>query len=167
MQNTEVKVWRAGASVSEVNDSVQQLLGAHRRRWSTGCRQIVEALAVADRPLSVAQLCAAIPTLPTSSTYRSLATLTHAGAVHRVVTTNDIAHYELAEAVTGRHHHHLICTTCGTVQDYEAPPALEAALHRAAQRVREGSGFVTTDHRLDLLGTCATCQAHPPSRLPS
>lgn len=145
--------------VSEVSDSVRQLLGARRRRWSRGCQQIVETLAAVDRPLSVAQLCAAIPTLPTSSTYRSLATLADAGAVRRVVTPHDIAHYELAEAVTGYHHHHLICTTYGNVQGYEAPPALEASLRRAAQGVQEGSGFATTDHRLDLLGTCAACRA--------
>jgi Fe2+ or Zn2+ uptake regulation protein len=88
--------------------------------------------------------------------YRNLATLEQAGAVHRIVTNGDFARYELAEDLT-EHHHHLICSRCGDVSDFTAPPALEASLGRAMASVADATGFAPAHHRLDLIGTCARC----------
>ena len=37
--------------------------------------------------------------------------------VHRIVTADEHARYELDEALTERHHHHLVCSRCGVVLD--------------------------------------------------
>ena len=55
--------------------------------------------------------------LAQSSAYRNLAVLERAGVVHRIVTTDEFARYELAEDLT-EHHHHLICRSCGSVADF-------------------------------------------------
>ena len=51
--------------------------------------------------------------------YRNLVVLEQAGVVRRVTSTDDFARYELAEDLT-EHHHHLICSSCGTVDDFTA-----------------------------------------------
>ena len=56
--------------------------------------------------------------------------LERAGVVHRIVTADDFARYELAEDLT-EHHHHLICSACGDVRDFTVSPELEGDLDRA------------------------------------
>ena len=58
--------------------------------------------------------------LPQSSIYRNLSVLEQAGVVRRVITEDEFARYELTEAFT-EHHHHLICSNCGKVEDVTIP----------------------------------------------
>jgi len=49
------------------------------------------------------------------------------------------------------HHHHLVCVSCGAVQETElcaAPPLTE---------VRRRHGFVVQRHEADLYGVCENC----------
>jgi Fe2+ or Zn2+ uptake regulation protein len=79
--------------------------------------------------------------------------------VRRVVTENEFARFELAEDLTGHHHHHLVCSACGSVEDVTFPDAFEQQLESALAAVAEGSGFKVTAHRLDLVGLCSSCGA--------
>lgn len=140
-----------------VHVEIGHRLAGSGQRYSPVRRQIVDALSRSDRPQSVADLVAAVPDLAISSAYRNLGMLTDAGVVTRVATDDDAARYELAEAVTERHHHHLVCTQCGLVLDYDPPAALESQLADGLDEVAEASGFVAESHRLDLFGRCAEC----------
>ena len=90
--------------------------------------------------------------------YRNLAVLERAAVVHRIVTADDFARYELAEDLTEHHHHHLICAQCGDVTDFTLPSALEDDLDAAAAKVARRTGFAVDRHQLDLVGTCPTCR---------
>jgi Fe2+ or Zn2+ uptake regulation protein len=127
------------------------------QRFTPGRRLLVDALARAHRPLTAAELVAGEPGLPQSTAYRNLALLEQAGVVHRVVGSDEYARFELAEELTGHHHHHLVCVRCGTVEDFDAPAPLEKRLDDAIRRFTAGTGFRADAHRLDLLGTCAGC----------
>jgi Fe2+ or Zn2+ uptake regulation protein len=141
-----------GADLHEV---VATRLRDAGQRYTSGRRAIVERLQAAGQPLTIPDVLAG-SSLPQSSAYRNLAVLEQAGAVHRIVTSADFARYELAEDLT-EHHHHLICSSCGTVEDFTAPPALERSLHKAVAEVEGATGFAAQHHRLDLLGTCRSC----------
>ena len=134
---------------------VARRLAAVGQRYTAGRRRLIDALARAGNPLPIGDLIAA-SALPQSSAYRNVAVLEHAGAVRRVVTDEDFARYELAESLT-EHHHHLICSSCGRVEDVTIPASLEADVDRTVSRVARRSGFATVAHRLDLIGTCADC----------
>jgi Fe2+ or Zn2+ uptake regulation protein len=142
----------AGPDVHEV---VAVRLRDAGQRYTTGRRAIVDRLQGAGHPLTIPEVLQGSD-LPQSSAYRNLAVLEQAGAVHRIVTSADFARYELAEDLT-EHHHHLICSSCGTVEDFTAPPALERSLHKAVAQVEGATGFAAQHHRLDLLGTCRSC----------
>ena len=88
--------------------------------------------------------------------YRNLAVLERAGLVHRIVTTDDWARYELADALTD-HHHHLICSGCGVVRDFTVSPRLERSIDEALAKVAGDAGFRLDHHRLDLVGFCGDC----------
>ncbi len=142
-------------------DDVQTLVAARLRRvgqrHTGGRRQLVESLARAERPLTAAELVGGDHRLPQSTTYRNLALLERAGVVHRVMGGDELARFELAEELTGRHHHHLVCVSCGSMEDFEAPGSVERGLAAAFGQFQAGTGFRAHAHRLDLLGTCAKC----------
>jgi Fe2+ or Zn2+ uptake regulation protein len=73
-----------------------------------------------------------------------------------VITEGEFARYELTEELT-EHHHHLICTRCGKVEDVTIPPDLETTMDRTLYKLAKRSGFAKVRHRLDLIGTCRTC----------
>jgi len=124
----------------------------------TGTRRaIVEALAHAEKPLSIPEILSAGPGLAQSSVYRNLAVLERAGAVTRVVTTDEWARFELSEALTG-HHHHLVCSRCGAVDDVRIPDDIESDLDRALEILAQRAGFQLQHHRLDLVGVCSACR---------
>jgi Fe2+ or Zn2+ uptake regulation protein len=96
--------------------------------------------------------------------YRNLAVLERVGIVHRIVTADEFARYELAEDLT-EHHHHLICSGCGDLTDFTVPTTLETELDNAAARVAKKTGFLVDQHRLDFVGLCPACRT-PASRRP-
>ena len=144
------------ATTADLHDLASARLRGLDQRYTRGRRAIVEALAAAQAPLSIPQLLERERSLAQSSAYRNLAQLEAAGVVHRIVTADEFARYELAEGLT-EHHHHLICSHCGDVRDFTVPPALEDELDRALDRIAAEHGFAADHHRLDLVGTCATC----------
>ena len=140
----------------DLDDEVAALLRRADQRYTTGRRRLVAALQAGDGPLTITQILAEDDTLAQSSVYRNLTILEEVGAVTRIVTRDDFARYELAEHLTG-HHHHLICSSCGDVADFALSSRFEANLDRALNQAAEVVGFSVEAHRLDLLGTCAEC----------
>ena len=132
-------------------------LRADGQRYTTNRRSVVEELERADRPLSIPELLGLLSDLAQSSAYRTLSVLERAGVVRRLVTHDEFARYELAEDLT-EHHHHLICTHCGTIEDFTVPDDLEAELERCLGQVAVRQRFSGASHRVDLVGLCASCQ---------
>ena len=52
---------------------------------------------------------------------------------------------------TGEHHHHLVCTGCGRVEE------TECQLDDMVGRALTTSGFVVTGHELNMFGLCSDC----------
>jgi Fe2+ or Zn2+ uptake regulation protein len=149
------------AERAQLHDRVALRLASLDQRYTANRRGLVDALAVADRPLPIADLVAHAG-VPLSSAYRNLIVLAEAGVVRRVVASaasaDDAGRFELSEELSGRHHHHLVCGSCGDVADVESSPKLERALADAARTAVEGTGYEVFDHRIDLVGRCPACR---------
>lgn len=143
-------------ATDELHATVAQRLREDDQRYTGGRRALVETLATAGRPLTIAEVLERGSGVPQSSAYRNLAVLERAGVVHRIVTSDEFARFELDEELT-EHHHHLICSSCGAVADFTVAPNLERSLDRAFAEVAAAHGFTVEHHRLDLVGRCATC----------
>ena len=129
----------------------------HQGQRLTAVRaQLVEILSASGRPMTIPEILGARPGLAQSSAYRNLVVLEQASVVHRLVTGDEFARYELAEDLTG-HHHHLVCSNCGRIEDLPASDGIERSVAAAAAQAARRAGFRTSHHRLDLVGTCADC----------
>jgi Fe2+ or Zn2+ uptake regulation protein len=142
---------------ADVHSEAAVLLRAAGQRYTPARRQIIEALTITRRPVTIADLLHALPDVAQSSLYRNLTTLEQCGVVSRVVSTGDTGRYELSEQLAG-HHHHLVCSQCGSMRDVVISESLETLLDDAFDRLAKREGFRLEHHRLDLIGVCATCR---------
>ena len=126
------------------------------QRYTPVRRTVVEVLAGAARPLTLPEILASAAGLAQSSAYRTLAVMEEAGVVHRLAGAGGFARYELAEDVT-EHHHHLVCVSCGVVEDLAASKLVERTVAKAVDEAAATAGFLSQGHRLDVVGVCARC----------
>lgn len=148
-----------GSSINTavLRTDVAEKLARKGQRLTDSRRLIVDTLAGSGRPLTIPELLEESDGLAQSSAYRNLAVLESAGVVSRLVSTDEWVRYELAEDITG-HHHHVMCVGCGAVRDVVVPDPLEQDLDRALTRIAAAQGYELRHHRLDLIGLCAGCR---------
>jgi Fur family ferric uptake transcriptional regulator len=146
----------SASSSEQVRDVVAARLQAVGQRLTSNRQALLDALTAAARPLTIPEILDERPDLAQSSAYRTLVVLEEAGVVHRVVGTDEFARWELTEDLAG-HHHHLICASCGRVEDVPASAGLERSVAAAAAAITRATGFRTQHHRLDLVGVCESC----------
>lgn len=141
----------------ELHTAAAARLRQDGQRYTASRRALVEALDLARQPVTITEILERCVDLPQSSAYRNLAVLERAGVVHRIVTSDEFSRFELAEQLTDDHHHHLICTGCGSVGDFAVPPSLERRLQKELDAVAGRTGFSAEHHRFDAIGRCARC----------
>ena len=141
----------------DIAHHVSAKLGEIGQRFTAGRRAIVDSLSHAQRPLSIPEILESTDGLAQSSAYRNLTVLENAGVVVRVVTSDEWARFELSEDITG-HHHHMVCSVCGAVDDVRIPDRIENELDAALARVASRAGFAMAHHRLDVVGVCRSCR---------
>jgi Fe2+ or Zn2+ uptake regulation protein len=96
-------------------------------------------------------------TVPLSSLYRSLSVLTDTNVLSAQHGSDGVIKFELAEWITG-HHHHLVCTSCGTVVDVTPTIDQEEAMEQLVEKMAHDAGFNVTGHRFEIEGTCRSCR---------
>lgn len=84
-----------------------------------------------------------------ATVYRTLELLTQLGIVRPIYVGEDGPIYIRAEGG----HHHLVCSNCGRVVDFERCAADEIANELAARH-----GFDITSHLLEFYGVCPDCR---------
>jgi Fur family transcriptional regulator, ferric uptake regulator len=141
---------------SDVHQIIDEQLRRTRQRYTLGRQQLVQLLIDAGRPVTIPELLDLGSSQSQSSLYRNLATLEQCGVVRRLASTDDVARYELAEELS-EHHHHLLCSSCGRLEDVVLPARIEKALADAADEARKQADFDVDSHRFELVGTCADC----------
>lgn len=139
-----------------LHDAIGVRLAGLDQRYTPLRKVLVETLAASARPLTIPEILVAAPELPQSSAYRNLTALIEVGVVRRVAGTDDHGRFELAEELSG-HHHHLVCAACGRVEDIPPSQRLERALGDTAREIAEQQGYRVTEHRVDLVGHCPDC----------
>lgn len=144
-------------SSATIHRQVERRLLDQDIRYTKGRRAVVEALAEADGPRSAAELTDTLDAeIPLSSVYRTLTVLHDADVVVPHLATKGLARYELAEWLTG-HHHHLVCVECGRVEDVDVSHDQEQRVHELVEAIAAGSSFRADNHALEIEGRCARC----------
>ncbi|RZL64112.1 MAG: ferric iron uptake transcriptional regulator [Variovorax sp.] len=84
-----------------------------------------------------------------ATVYRVLTQFEQAGILERSHFESGKAVYELNE---GTHHDHLICTSCGKVEEF-----YDAEIERRQQMIAKDKGWILQDHAMSLYGLCGDC----------
>lgn len=108
--------------------------------------------------VSVEQLVAAVrrsdPRVSVATVYRTMKLLADCGLAFPRQFDGTQTRYEPA---AGRpHHDHLICTGCGTIEEFA-----EERIETLQSRVARNHGFEVETHKLELYGRCASCRRAP------
>lgn len=141
---------------ADLHEAVRRRLADRDIRYTPGRQSVVTALVRLEGPESAADLHRRM-NVPLSSLYRSLTVLDEAGVLEKHHDAGGLARFELAEWLTG-HHHHLVCVDCRMVEDVELDRPSEKLLERLARRVAEAAGYQQTGHNLEVEGLCRTCR---------
>jgi len=149
-----------------VHEAVAARLADRAGRYTGARRDLIEALAVAGRPLTVDEIVVRAPRQRPSSVYRNLAVFEAEGVVRRLAGLGDLARFELTEALVG-HHHHLACEVCGAMTDVHLPHTLEHQLEQALAELAGSEGFTLSAHVLDAVGVCRSCSESGPAGRPA
>lgn len=86
-----------------------------------------------------------------STVYRVLNQLVQANILLRHSFESDHAVFELNE---GGHHDHLICVSCGVVEEFR-----DEGIEQRQKQVAAQNDFVLREHMLVLYGLCPACQS--------
>ena len=84
-----------------------------------------------------------------ATVYRILDLYTKKGIVERVELGEGKYRYELQD----KHHHHLVCSKCGNIEDVEVEK-----LSEIESRIKDKKGFLVKSHSLEFFGICKNCQ---------
>src|SRR5258708_5453690 len=125
------------------------------QRYTNGRRAVVEILAAAGRPVTIAEVLAGGGVPAQSTAYRNLSVLVQAGVVRKVFGGDDLTRYELAEELT-EHHHHMVCVNCGSIEDFTVPNRLQQSLDKLFGRGPEPTGCRPQGPRLAVIGPGGT-----------
>lgn len=112
--------------------------------------------AVADNPHAdtdalIGLVRSALPDVSRQAVYDVLAALTKVGLVRRIQPSGSVARYETR---VGDNHHHIVCRSCGDIDDVDCAVGEVPCLTPA-----DNSGFVVDEAEVIYWGLCPDCSA--------
>lgn len=120
-------------------------------RMTPARRAVVEAIEAWDGAFTIVELFDRArrrhPGLGLATTYRTVELLRRNGHVRPLPGDARPAYVRCRAG----HHHHLVCTSCGSVEETELCAA------PSADEVRRRHGFAAQAHEVDIYGLCARC----------
>ena len=135
-----------------------------RLRITEPRRIIIDVLAGTKEHLSAEELYMqvheAYPNVGLTTVYRTLDLLEGMGVVAKLHFGDGRSRYELIESLTNQgHHHHLVCTTCKRVVDYDdfVDEELEL-LKKVEKELSRKHGFQIMGHFVQFYGKCSRCR---------
>lgn len=139
----------------QVEEVLQRLKRAGHRM--TPQRQlIIEILLEGDEPQTAQEIYQRVrkqyPNVSLDTVYRNLGLLTDSGLVHQInLRAGERARFEFAG--DARHHHHVVCLSCGQSACLDFCPVEDAVAESARQQ-----GFQVVGHAFEVYGYCARCR---------
>jgi Fur family ferric uptake transcriptional regulator len=109
----------------------------------------------ADTDTIIGAVRADLGDVSTQAVYDVLRALTAAGLLRRIEPSGSVARYE---SRVGDNHHHVVCRTCGAIEDVDC-----AVSHTPCLTASDDRGYVIDEAEVVYWGTCPSCSAVPTS----
>ena len=116
--------------------------------------QILALISARPGTFTAEDVSESMPGVGRATVYRTLRLLQDSGAICKVVMPDGAQAYSIGEAETDdAHHHHAVCTKCGSVRDFS-----ERSIERAidALGALDDLGEVV-GHRIEVYDVCRDC----------
>ena len=135
-ENQELR--KAGLKVTLPRVKILQIMESSQTKHLSA-EDVYKALIEADEDVGLATV------------YRVLTQFESAGLVMRHHFEGGSSVFELT---TIDHHDHIVCQTCGSVEEF-----YDEVMESQQEMIAEKYGFRITDHSMYLYGVCKDCQA--------
>jgi Fe2+ or Zn2+ uptake regulation protein len=90
------------------------------------------------------------PSISLATVYKNILLMIEKGVLVEVPIAGKKSKYELAK----KDHIHLVCTSCGEVEDQAHQPQIENLFHTISKK----QNFTVSKQQVNLYGICDTCQ---------
>ncbi len=137
---TSAEIKGVGLKLTLPRIKILEVLESHRGtdRHHMSAEDVYKALLKADEDIGLATI------------YRVLTQFETAGLVERHNFEGGQAVFEIKPQT---HHDHMICTSCGSVQEFH-----NEEIERRQQVVAKQAGFKMSNHCLYIYGICSKCE---------
>jgi Fur family transcriptional regulator, ferric uptake regulator len=130
--------------------AIRDLLRARGQRLTPSRRAVVEAALSADELFSVADVQRRAPGVGRATVFRTIKLLVDLDLLCRVILEDGTPRYRPSGLA---HHHHLVCTGCGNVEDF-----VDCDLDAMSEVLAGRTKYEIQGHRLELFGLCPACR---------
>jgi Fur family ferric uptake transcriptional regulator len=135
-------------------DDIQVALKQKGYRLTSSRQKIVQALLSCGGHITADGLLEVVhgldKTVGRMTVYRTLELLSELGLIRPVYQGTGAAHYILLD---GGHHHHLICSGCDMVIEFD-----ECGLQEVGKLLAKRFNFAVEGHLVEFYGRCQNCQ---------
>lgn len=139
------------ACMQKVDTSAVTELRAFGYRATKPRVRLLSYLHTQGQPVGVVQIAKALRgAMDTVTIYRTLAAFQKSGLVREIYLGKGAPMYELADT---HDHHHVVCTSCGKIEDVELE---HADLERRALKQTASFSNISA-HSLEFFGECKKC----------
>ncbi|MEX1254356.1 MAG: Fur family transcriptional regulator [Dehalococcoidia bacterium] len=131
-------------------DLIIQRLEMRGHRVTGSRRRLLEALVSAPAHFTVEDVQRQTPDVGRATVFRTMKLLLDLNVVCRVLMEDGSLHYRLS---TRGHHHHLVCRSCGRVEDFST-----CDVATLVEQLTQSTDYEIEGHWLEVYGKCASCR---------
>jgi Fur family ferric uptake transcriptional regulator len=121
---------------------------------TTSRRRVIDAVLAQRGHFTVDDVLRKTRRVGRATVFRTMKLLLDLNIVCRVLLDDGTLHYRVS---TGRHHHHLVCTECGRVEDFS-----QCDVESLVRDLQKATQYEVQAHWLEVYGRCQSCRLLAP-----
>ena len=126
-------------------------LGLRGHRVTSSRRRVLDALLAAPAHFTVDDVLQRADGVGRATVFRTMKLLQDLNVVCRVMMEDGSLHYRMSAR---GHHHHLVCRSCGRVEDFAT-----CDVSALVQKLSASTEYEIEGHWLEVYGRCQSCQS--------
>jgi Fur family ferric uptake transcriptional regulator len=131
-------------------DLIIERLELRGHRVTESRRRVIEAVLAQPSHFTVDAVLHSTRKVGRATVFRTMKLLHDLNIVCRVLLDDGTLHYRVS---TRGHHHHLVCTECGRVEDFS-----NCDVGALVQELAKATDYDIQTHWLEVYGRCAACR---------
>lgn len=131
-------------------DLVIERLELRGHRITSSRRRVLDAVLAQRGHFTVDDVVRATRKVGRATVFRTMKILLDLNIVCRVLLDDGSLHYRVS---TGRHHHHLVCTNCGRIEDFS-----NCDVNALMRDLTRATKYEIQAHWLEVYGRCQSCR---------